>query len=56
MHMARGFLNTDANLKQVGTLSHLDYQLAASLSLHSSKEYKFWLLSLARYLVQEGMT
>lgn len=55
MHMARGIFNSDTNIRQIGTLSHLDCQIAASLSLNSSKEYKFWLLSLARYLVQEGM-
>ncbi|XP_035212178.1 protein HIRA-like [Stegodyphus dumicola] len=55
MRLARGILNSDPNVRQIGTLSHLDCQLAAALSLHSSKEYKFWLLSLVRYLVQEGL-
>lgn len=54
MRLARGIVSSDPNLRQIGTLSHLDSQLAASLSLKSSKEYKFWLLSLVRYLVQEG--
>ncbi|GFU29014.1 protein HIRA [Trichonephila clavipes] len=55
MRLARGIMSSDPNLRQIGTLSHLDNQLAASLSLKSSKEYKFWLLSLVRYLVQEGL-
>ncbi|XP_055937190.1 protein HIRA-like [Argiope bruennichi] len=55
MRLARGIVSSDPNLRQIGTLSHLDNQLAASLSLKSSKEYKFWLLSLVRYLVQEGL-
>ncbi|KFM70175.1 Protein HIRA, partial [Stegodyphus mimosarum] len=55
MRLARGILSSDPNVRQIGTLSHLDCQLAAALSLHSSKEYKFWLLSLVRYLVQEGL-
>ncbi|GIX97492.1 protein HIRA [Caerostris extrusa] len=44
MRLARGIMSSDPNLRQIGTLSHLDNQLAASLSLKSSKEYKFWLL------------
>ncbi|XP_042907533.1 protein HIRA [Parasteatoda tepidariorum] len=55
MHLARGIMSSDPNMRQLGTISHLDSQLAASLSLKSSKEYKFWLLSLVRYLVQEGL-
>lgn len=43
------------NMQKLGTLSHLDTQLTSSLSLHSAKEYHFWLLTLVRYLTQEGL-
>ncbi|XP_067127608.1 protein HIRA [Centruroides vittatus] len=43
------------NMQKLGTLSHLDTQLTSSLSLHSPKEYHFWLLTLVRYLTQEGL-
>ena len=42
------------NLKQLTTLNHLETQMAACVSLKSSSEYKFWLQTYVRYLVQEG--
>uniref|UniRef100_T1ING8 Protein HIRA n=1 Tax=Strigamia maritima TaxID=126957 RepID=T1ING8_STRMM len=41
-------------VQQASTISFLDSQLSAALNLRSSKEYKFWLLTLARYLTHEG--
>ncbi|XP_002732568.2 protein HIRA [Saccoglossus kowalevskii] len=43
------------HLQQAATLSHLENQLAAALTVKSSKEYRFWLLTYARYLAQEGV-
>ena len=45
---------TGQNLKQLTTLNHLETQLAACLTLKSATEYKFWLQTYVRYLVQEG--
>ncbi|KAG1672669.1 Protein HIRA [Nymphon striatum] len=52
---ANRIFSSDPELQQNMTLSHLDSQLAAAHSLNSSKEYKFWLLTLVRFLVQECM-
>ncbi|XP_078681530.1 protein HIRA-like isoform X2 [Branchiostoma floridae x Branchiostoma belcheri] len=43
------------NLQQAVTLGHLEDQVSAALMLRSSAEHKFWLLTLVRYLVQEGL-
>lgn len=43
------------SIHQSSTLSHLANQVAACLALKSSSEYKFWLLTYIRYLVQEGI-
>ncbi|XP_078600357.1 protein HIRA-like isoform X5 [Branchiostoma floridae x Branchiostoma japonicum] len=43
------------NLQQAVTLGHLENQVSAALMLRSSAEHKFWLLTLVRYLVQEGL-
>lgn len=51
--MASTIFSANPSMQQAGTISHLDNQMAAALSLHSAKEYKFWLLALVRYLVQE---
>ena len=36
------------------TLTHLESQVNASIGLNSSKEYKFWLMTYARYLSENG--
>lgn len=36
------------------TLTHLESQVNASVGLNSSKEYKFWLMTYARYLTENG--
>ncbi|XP_013416664.1 protein HIRA-like [Lingula anatina] len=41
--------------QQASTMTHLENQVAAALALKSSQEYKFWLLTYMRYLVQEGV-
>ena len=43
-------INDQKNLKQDFTLKNLESQMNASIGLNSSKEYKFWLLTYARYL------
>ena len=40
--------------KEDFTLTHLESQMNASLGLSSSKEYKFWLLTYARYMIENG--
>lgn len=46
--------NTQANSfsKQDFTLLHLESQINASIGLNSPREYKFWLLTYARYLIE----
>lgn len=36
------------------TLTHLESQVNASIGLNSAKEYKFWLMTYARYLSENG--
>lgn len=36
------------------TINHLESQMNAAIGLDSPKEYKFWLLTYARYLVENG--
>ncbi len=40
--------------RQDFTLTHLESQVNASMGLNSSKEYKFWLMTYSRYLVENG--
>ena len=40
----------EQNLKQDFTLKNLEAQINASIGLNSAKEYKFWLITYARYL------
>ena len=40
--------------KQDFTLTHLESQVNASIGLNSAKEYKFWLMTLVRYLVENN--
>jgi len=47
-------LHSDAVTRHAVTISHLENQLTCCVSLRSSKEYHFWLLTYVRYLVQEG--
>ncbi|XP_070573135.1 protein HIRA-like isoform X2 [Ptychodera flava] len=47
--------NMNHNLQQAATLSHLENQVAAALTVKSNKEYRFWLMTYVRYLVQEGI-
>ncbi|WAR03974.1 HIRA-like protein [Mya arenaria] len=44
-----------ADTRQLCTLSHLESQLQACLALQSPAEYRFWLHTYVRYLVQEGL-
>ena len=37
------------------TLTHLESQMNASLGLGSAKEYKFWLMTYSRYLIENGI-
>ncbi|XP_022258852.1 protein HIRA-like, partial [Limulus polyphemus] len=53
--VARNIFNSNPVTRRAATLSHLDSQLAAALSMHSAKDYKFWFLTLVRYLTQEGL-
>lgn len=46
--------SVDQSLQQVTTINHLESQMAASLSLQSGSEYKFWLQTYVRYLAKEG--
>ena len=41
--------------RQDFTLTHLESQVNASIGLSSAKEYKFWLITYARYLVENGI-
>lgn len=43
------------NLQPKATLSYIDQQLSSSLQLSSSKEYRYWLTVLARFLTNEGL-
>lgn len=51
---ANRVFQSDASLQQVSTLSHLENQLATSLAVKSASDYRFWLETYVRYLVQEG--
>ncbi|XP_067683300.1 protein HIRA-like isoform X2 [Haliotis asinina] len=53
-HKAAGMLGSSSELKQTATLSHLESQVAVCLNIKSASEYRFWLLTYVRYLVQEG--
>lgn len=52
---AKSVFHAGPSLQQAGTLSFLDGQVASSLALRSSSEYRFWTLTLARYLATEGL-
>lgn len=43
------------SLQPKATLSYIDQQLASSLQLSSSKEYRYWLTVLAQFLTNEGL-
>ena len=47
--------SVDQSLQQTTTMNHLETQMAASLSLLSAFEYKFWLQTYVRYLANEGL-
>jgi len=47
-------LRLNSTKQQTNTISHLENQLLASLSLESASEYHFWLMTLTRYVVQCG--
>ncbi|RWS15627.1 Protein HIRA-like protein [Dinothrombium tinctorium] len=49
------FLAQHSNLQQSATISFIDHQLASAFVIGSTSEYRFWLLSLAKYLTSEGM-
>lgn len=36
------------------TISYLESQINAAAGLNSAKEYKFWLVTYARYLIEHG--
>ena len=46
--------NSNLFSKQDFTLTHLESQVNAAIGLNSAKEYKFWLMTLARYLVENN--
>ena len=48
-------MNKASISKEDLTLTHLESQLNAALGLHSVKEYKFWLMTYTRYLVENSM-
>lgn len=48
------FLN-NPYLQQTAVLSYIDQQLAASFVIGSTKEYRFWLMSLAQQLSKDNM-
>lgn len=52
---AKSVFHAGPSLQQAGTLSFLDGQISASMALRSSTEYRFWTLTLARYLATEGL-
>lgn len=43
------------SLQPKATLSYIDQQLASSIQLSSSKEYRYWLTILAKFLTNEGL-
>ncbi|KAL5017440.1 hypothetical protein ScPMuIL_007029 [Solemya velum] len=51
---ANRVFQTSPHIRQVSTLSNLENQVASSLMMKSPTEYKFWLITYIRYLVQEG--
>ncbi|EEC06110.1 histone transcription regulator, putative [Ixodes scapularis] len=51
---ARSVFHAGPSLQQAGTLSFLDGQVSAALALRSGHEYRFWTLTLVRYLASEG--
>ncbi|ELT95316.1 hypothetical protein CAPTEDRAFT_117691 [Capitella teleta] len=53
--MASRLYRTNSTLQKAATLSHLENQMSAALALMSASEFRFWLFSYVRYLVQEGM-
>ena len=54
MNKATSQTNNPLFNKQDFTLSHLESQVNASIGLNSAKEYKFWLMTYVRYLVENG--
>lgn len=46
---------SNPSLQKSCTLSFIDQQLASSLLIGSSKEYRRWLLNLAQFLAEEGL-
>jgi len=46
---------TNRSLQSKATLSYIDQQLASSIQLSSSKEYRYWLIVLAQFLANEGL-
>ena len=45
---------SNRTLQRSSTMSYLEGQLSAAQALKSGHEYRFWLLTYVRYLVQEG--
>ncbi|XP_038059623.1 protein HIRA-like [Patiria miniata] len=50
---SRGMFHSNHSLKLSSTMSYLENQLSAAQALKSAQEYRFWLLTYVRYLVQE---
>lgn len=48
-------LQSGPEIRQLSTLNHLESQVQICLHLKSAAEYKFWLQTYVRYLVQEGI-
>uniref|UniRef100_A0A1A8F059 Protein HIRA n=1 Tax=Nothobranchius korthausae TaxID=1143690 RepID=A0A1A8F059_9TELE len=53
--LASRLSSTPHHLQQSMTLAFLENQLASALTLQSSQEYRYWLLTYARFLVNEGL-
>lgn len=51
--MMRG-LRMNPVKQETSTLAHLESQVSAALSISSSEEYHFWLMTYVRYIVQAG--
>jgi len=47
-------LRMSSSKQQNCTINHLENQLCSALVLGSSEEYRFWLMTYVRYLVQSG--
>ena len=54
-NQASRLFRSNPSMQQSCTVSHLESQMVSSLAMKSPGEYKFWLMTYVRYLVQEGL-